>query len=246
MLQSWAEAGRGWPWRRRLPAGRPSLFLYWSVARRARQAIMQRRWMNSITRFALRFMQNIAEETITHRHSTRDTAVPIRQYGSFLPGSGVGGSGEHWNGNSFRYLPEIFRLASHLKEKYGSAHVPEGLGVQDWGISYEDLEAYYWRAEKMMGVSGKAGNLRGQLIEGGNIFEGQREHEYPTPPLKDVLLHDFISGWDEEAGLPSLSGTGGNAQRTVSQPGRNDASRMRLLRILRTLRLHGGSQGAAD
>ena len=38
----------------------------------------------------LRMMQNIAEETVTHRHSTRDPAVPVRQYGSFLPGSLMG------------------------------------------------------------------------------------------------------------------------------------------------------------
>src|SRR5437764_9680189 len=47
---------------------------------------------------ALRFrmMQNLAEETMTHRHSTRASAVPIRQYGSFNPVTGVGGAGEHW------------------------------------------------------------------------------------------------------------------------------------------------------
>jgi len=35
-----------------------------------------------------------------------------------------------------------------------------------------------------MGINGKAGNLRGKLIDGGNIFEGQRSHEYPNPPHK--------------------------------------------------------------
>ena len=40
-----------------------------------------------------KLMQNIADETITHRHSVRDASVPVRQYGSFLPGSGVGGAG---------------------------------------------------------------------------------------------------------------------------------------------------------
>ena len=34
----------------------------------------------------------------------------------------------------------------------------------------------------MLGLSGKAGNLRGKQIEGGNIFESPRTHEYPTPP----------------------------------------------------------------
>src|SRR4029078_6711882 len=38
----------------------------------------------------VRLMQNIAEETITHRHSMRDPSVPVRQYGSFLPRSGGG------------------------------------------------------------------------------------------------------------------------------------------------------------
>lgn len=132
----------------------------------------------------LRFMQNIADETITHRHSGRQSAVPVRQYGSFLPGSGVGGAGEHWNGNSFRYSPEVFQLRTHLKERYGSARVAENLAVQDWGVTYDDLEPYYWRVEQMMGVSGKAGNLRGKPIPGGNIFEGRRQFEYPTPPLK--------------------------------------------------------------
>jgi gluconate 2-dehydrogenase alpha chain len=131
-----------------------------------------------------RMMQNIADETITHRHSVRDTSAPVRQYGSFLPGSGVGGAGEHWNGHSFRFLESQFVLGTHLKEKFGTAHLPENLSAQDWGVTYNDLEAYYWRAEQMMGVSGKAGNIRGQKVEGGNIFEGPRMSEYPLPPLK--------------------------------------------------------------
>ena len=39
-----------------------------------------------------------------------------------------------------------------------------------------------------MGISGKAGNLRGKTIEGGNIFEGPRQSEYPTPPMKMPYL----------------------------------------------------------
>src|ERR1700751_3033198 len=132
----------------------------------------------------LRMMQHIAKETIAHRHSGRDAAVPVRQYGSFLPGSGVGGAGEHWQGNSFRFLETQFILASHLREKFGAAHLPENLAVQDWGVTYNDLEPYYWRGEQMLGVSGKAGNIRGQKLAGGNVFEGPRMSEYPLPPLK--------------------------------------------------------------
>jgi gluconate 2-dehydrogenase alpha chain len=69
-----------------------------------------------------------------------------------------------------------------LREKYGSAKLPANQAVQDWGLTYDELEPDYWRAEQMMGVCGKAGNLRGKLIEGGNIFEGPRSYEYPNPP----------------------------------------------------------------
>ena len=51
-------------------------------------------------------------------------------------------------------------------------------------MTYDELEPYYDKFEKLCGISGKAGNLRGQKIEGGNIFEGPRQNEYPNPPLK--------------------------------------------------------------
>jgi gluconate 2-dehydrogenase alpha chain len=132
----------------------------------------------------LRMMQNLSDETVTHRHSVTDRAAPVRQYGSFDTGTGVGGAGEHWGAVSNRYRADQFTLLSHFKEKYGAANLPEHLMVQDWGITYDELEPYYWRAEQMMGVCGKAGNLRGTLIEGGDPFEGPRSHEFPNPPHK--------------------------------------------------------------
>ena len=58
----------------------------------------------------LRMMQDISEETITFRHTPRDRALPVRQYGSFLPGTGVGGTGEHWSGISWAtHTPRIGR-----------------------------------------------------------------------------------------------------------------------------------------
>jgi gluconate 2-dehydrogenase alpha chain len=130
-----------------------------------------------------RMMQNLAEETATHRHSARASAVPIRQYGSFNPGTGVGGAAEHWGGISYRFYPENFRLASVLREKHGS-RLPENLAIQDWGVSYEEIEPYYWRSEQLIGVCGKAGNLQNRKVDGGNVFEGPRSHEYPNPPHK--------------------------------------------------------------
>jgi len=61
--------------------------------------------------------------------------------------------------------------------------LPEGHSIQDWGITFNQLEPYYARVDALLGVSGKAGNLRGKLTGTGNPFEGSRSAEYPTPPL---------------------------------------------------------------
>ncbi len=142
----------------------------------------------------LRMMQNASHETVTLRHNPGQRALPLRQFGSFLPGSGVGGAGEHWSGVFPRMLPDCFALLSHTIEKYGAERLPEDHSIQDWGVRYDELEPYYTRAELLMGISGKAGNLRGKRIEGGNIFEGWRSAEYPTPPTKipyfSAMFHD--------------------------------------------------------
>jgi len=136
--------------------------------------------------YAIRFrmMQDLSQDTVTIRHSPKDRAYPMRQYGSFLPGTGVGGAGEHWSGVFPRFLPDVFELRSRTIEKYGQSRLPEDHSIQDWGVTYGELEPYYMRAENLLGISGKAGNLRGTKIPGGNIFEGWRSSEYPTPPTK--------------------------------------------------------------
>ena len=52
--------------------------------------------------------------------------------------------------------------------------------IQDWGITYDELEPYYDKFEYMAGIAGKAGNLKGQKITGGNVFEGPRSREFPA------------------------------------------------------------------
>ena len=46
--------------------------------------------------------QDTQLETVTVRHSPSETALPIRRLGSFLPGTGLGGAGAHWNGMTWR------------------------------------------------------------------------------------------------------------------------------------------------
>ena len=133
----------------------------------------------------MRMMQDLSEETVTLRHDATGNALPLRQHGTFLPGAGVGGSGEHWNAQVPRFLPDCFELLSKTVAKYGAKALPEDHAVRDWGITYDELEPYYTRVDKLLGSSGQAGNLRGKPIDGGNVFEGSRSEEYPTPPTKE-------------------------------------------------------------
>ncbi len=132
----------------------------------------------------MRMMQDLSQETVTLRHNASQRALPLRQHGSFQPGAGVGGSGEHWNALCPRFLPDCFELLSRTTEKYGAKTLPEDHSIRDWGVTYNELEPFYTRVDKLLGVSGKAGNLKGKLIDGGNVFEGPRSEEYPTPPTK--------------------------------------------------------------
>ena len=128
-------------------------------------------------------MQNVSRETLTFRNTASETALPMRQLGSFLPGEGVGGAGVHWNGATWRWLPWDHEPLKLTLARYGRAAIPPDMNLQDWGISYDELEPYYEKFEFLCGVSGKAGNLRGEKIAGGNVFEGPRQREYPNPPM---------------------------------------------------------------
>jgi gluconate 2-dehydrogenase alpha chain len=160
-------------------------------------AIERGPWRDTATDFAPAYVQDELrhavrldlflrpeQETLTFRNKASQTALPIRNWASFLPGNGVGGAGVHWNGQTWRFLPSDFRVRSHLEQRYGKAFLPQDMTIQDWPVSYDELEPYYDRFEKLCGTSGKAGNIRGEKQAGGNPFEGWRSSDYPTPPLK--------------------------------------------------------------
>jgi gluconate 2-dehydrogenase alpha chain len=131
-----------------------------------------------------KLFQDASKETLTFRQNRTQTALPVRQFGSFLPGDGLGGAGVHWNGVTWRFLPWDFETRSRSIARYGAGIMGEDCTSADWGITYNELEPYYDRFEYLAGIAGKAGNLRGKIHPGGNPFEGARSREYPSPPQK--------------------------------------------------------------
>jgi gluconate 2-dehydrogenase alpha chain len=188
-------------------------------------------WRDTSTDFAVTFAQDElryyyrhalfeepARETLTFRNNAGQTALPMRKLGSFLPGTGVGGAGIHWNGMTFRFLPSDFQARSHNIERYGAGVMSDTMTVQDWGVSYDELEPYYDKFEYLCGISGKAGNIKGQKIDGGNPFEGARTRDYPNPPLEQVYGPTLFAQAAKELGYHPFPGPAANMSRAYTNP----------------------------
>jgi gluconate 2-dehydrogenase alpha chain len=160
-----------------------------------------------------KLFQNPARDALSFRNNVRETALPIRQFGSFLPGDGLGGAGVHWNGLTWRFLENEFKLRSNSIAKYGAAVLGDDCTSADWGVSYQDLEADYERFEYLCGISGKAGNLNGKKIAGGNVFEGPRKKDYPNPALNHSYSQELFRKATGELGLHPFVAPSANNSR---------------------------------
>ena len=136
----------------------------------------------------LRFFQrqdlrpNVKRQPVTLRLNKNARAVPLRQISM---GNNAGGGTVHYGAVSWRFHEDDFRARSHTIERYGAKAIPEDSSLADWPMTYAELEPFYDKAEYEIGISGKAGNVQGRKIAGGNVFEAPRQREYPLPPLAD-------------------------------------------------------------
>ncbi|WP_394823328.1 GMC family oxidoreductase [Pendulispora albinea] len=129
-------------------------------------------------------IQDWSLQTYSLRHDTKEDALPVRWMEAFLPGEGLGGAGSHWNGITWRWSEYDPAMRSHLEARYGKKSIPANMPLQDWGVTYTELEPYHHLFEKLFGVAGKAGNIKGEIKEGGNPFEAPRRDDYPQAPLE--------------------------------------------------------------
>ena len=163
-------------------------------------------------------MQNTARDTLTIRNKPAQEALPMRQLGSFLPGEVVGGSGVHWSGHTWRWSDNEFKIRTLYEERYGKGYIPADMTIQDWGITYAELEPYYDKFEYCAAVSGKAGNIRGQIQPGGNPFEAPRQRDYPLPPLTPILSNVVFSEAARNVGYHPFLRPSANASRAYTNP----------------------------
>ena len=88
----------------------------------------------------------------------------------------VGSGTVTYGAMAWRFMEQDFRMRTN----YG---VVAGGTLEDWPISYDDLEPYYEKAEWEMGVSGD---------ESANIFKAPRKRPLPMPPLSPNTEHRLL------------------------------------------------------
>jgi choline dehydrogenase-like flavoprotein len=88
----------------------------------------------------------------------------------------VGGGTLTYGAMAWRFHPLDFRMRSH----YGA---PPGSTLDDWPISYDDLEPFYEKAEWEIGVSGD---------DTGNPFKGPRRRPLPMKPVGRSREYDLL------------------------------------------------------
>src|SRR3954469_3124581 len=141
-------------------------------------------------------------QPVTWRPNPNARAVPLA---TMSYGNQAGGGTVHYGTVSWRFHADDFRARSQTIERYGASAIPEDSSLIDWPLSYADLEPYYDQAEYELGVSGKAGNLRGKTIEGGNVFEAPRAREFPLPALSPDQAGVVFDAGAKKLGLHPFS-----------------------------------------
>lgn len=97
----------------------------------------------------------------------------------------VGGGTVSYGAMAWRFMEQDFRMRS----TYGTVR---GSTLEDWPISYDDLEPYYERAEWEIGVSGDVSN---------NIFGAPRRRPLPMPPLPPNREYEILKPAAQRLGL---------------------------------------------
>jgi gluconate 2-dehydrogenase alpha chain len=132
----------------------------------------------------------------------------------------IGGTSIHYWGQSWRLKAWDFRTRSEVVKRYGAGALPAGSTLEDWPVTYDELEPWYDLVEHEVGVSGKAGNIQGQLDARGNVFESPRQREYPMPPLRQSGYNEHMAQAAKQLGWKPFPGPAAiNSQEYKGRPG---------------------------
>jgi len=158
------------------------------------------------------------EGALTVRHTPADVALPTRKWGAFVPGTGVGGSGLHWTGVLIRPTPTDLKLKTYVDQNYKKGVLQSDMQVQDFPFTWEEIEPFMDFFDKVCGLSGNTGNLKGEIQPGGDPFEGPRSSPFPLPALKDTLNNTMFKQAATKLGWHPFPNPSANVSQAWTNP----------------------------
>ena len=177
-----------------------------------------------------------SQMSVTFRNNAKETALPVRTWGAFMLGNGAGGAGVHWNAETWRFLPTDF-AAGVIDAAVRRKLLPQDMTIQDWGITYDELEPHYDEFEYLCGTPARPAISKVRFRTGGNPFEGPRSRPYPTPPMKQGYGHTLFARSGKRTRLQAFSAAVRQSVAVLHQSARRHARSVHLLRLLRMVRL---------
>ena len=63
---------------------------------------------------------------------------------------------------TWRFLPYDFQIRSQTIARYGQKAIPEDMPLQDWGVTYEELEPSFDKFEYLAGIWARLATLKGR------------------------------------------------------------------------------------
>lgn len=152
-------------------------------------------------------MNSLSDSTLTFRNDLDTEALPIRNNADLRIGKDTGGGGSHWAAQYHRNFPYDYEIYSQTVERYGKDKIPENMTIQDWGISYDEIEPYYDKFEKTAGISGEE-----------DSFGPQRSNPYPTPPMKEIPATRLFKKAAKNLGYHPLTLAAATLSETYENP----------------------------
>ena len=184
-------------------------------------------------------MQNAQRDTLTIRNNPSQTALPMRRLGSFLPGEGS--AARACTGAERGAGRTSIKVRCHYEERYGKEFIPADMTIQDWGITYAELEPYYDKFEYVRRVR-QGGQPPGRDPAGRQPLRGAAAARLPLPALTPSSPGSS-SHAAAELGLSPVSASQRERLARLHQSRRLALRRLPVLRPLRDVRLRGEREG---
>jgi len=121
----------------------------------------------------------------------------------FWNGNLVGGSSNLMSGFFHRLHPKDFRLKSEFGEI-------KGANIVDWPISYEEMEPFYEKTERVVGISGEVTPFK--------YLEPRSTKDFPYPPTQEHPISKYIDKAAKQEGIIVALMAVVREQRVVHEP----------------------------